>query len=159
MKKMDVKGQVSVEYLLVILVILVIFGSISIPLVQNSISSSMDISKTSDISTAVNSIANAVNVVYSNGPGAKRTLSVYIPVNSNFVFDGNAIKMDVTNVTVNNATKTVSADVPYTVGFQNSTTNGTTIGVQKGWYNNVTIQWPISSSSITVNMGSLSSTK
>ncbi len=60
--KMDVKGQVSAEYLLLALVFLIIIGSVTVPLVGSSISSSLDISSTSDVSAAINSITNAVGV-------------------------------------------------------------------------------------------------
>ncbi len=77
MDTMDVKGQASVEYLLLALVFLIIIGSVTVPLVGKAIDSSLDVSHSSDASAAINSIANAVGVVYSNGPGAKRTINVY----------------------------------------------------------------------------------
>ena len=40
----------------------------------------MDISDTSDVNAAINTITNAVGVVYANGPGAKRTVNVYFPI-------------------------------------------------------------------------------
>ncbi len=145
---MDVKGQVSVEYLLVILVILVIFGSISIPLVQNSISSSMGISQVSDAKTAVSSIANAVNVVYANGPGAKRTVSVYIPEDVSLVnfadttTNNSFLGMNIIyhNGTVNGTDTTASKNVNQSVNYNNF---NTPLTLTKGQHN-IQVSWPIS---------------
>jgi len=76
MDTMDVKGQASVEYLLLALVFLIILGSVTVPLAGDAIGNSTDVSHASDASAAINSIANAVGIVYSNGPGAKRTINV-----------------------------------------------------------------------------------
>jgi uncharacterized protein (UPF0333 family) len=162
---MDVKGQVSVEYLLVILVIIIILGSVSIPLIRTSINSSMDISKTSDASTAVNSIANAVNVVYANGPGAKRTVSVYIPVSSSLDYNGNSITMNVAGVAKNSSIpinesnsstmEGVNASVPCNVQFNStsSSTASSTIPVNKGQWYTVTVQWVVGDNCVTVTVG------
>ncbi len=93
--KMDVKGQVSAEYLLLALVFLIIIGSVTVPLIGNSISSSLDISHSSDVSAAINSITNAVGVVYANGPGAKRTINVYFPIPGTLNYASNTIQMPV----------------------------------------------------------------
>jgi uncharacterized protein (UPF0333 family) len=76
---MENKGQASAEYLLLLVVILIIIAAVTIPLAGSAVNNSMATSVTSDGVNAVQSIANAVNLVYGNGPGAKRTISVYIP--------------------------------------------------------------------------------
>lgn len=146
---MDAKGQVSAEYILIIFVVIIILSSVTLPLVGNSTKASMDISKTSDVSTAVNSIANAVNIVYSNGPGAKRTLSVYIPITSDSTYSNNDLVMYVTDVAKDSAvpindtnkaeaTKSVTASVPYGV----TVVTPSSASLTKGWYT-VTVEWPI----------------
>jgi uncharacterized protein (UPF0333 family) len=153
-KKMDVKGQVSVEYLLVILVIIIILGSVSIPLVKSSISSSMGISQVSDAKTAVSSIANAVNVVYANGPGAKRTVSVYIPESASLTNSttttGSFLVMGITyhNGTVNGNDINASKNVNQSVDYGNL---GLTSFPSKGWYN-VQVYWPIGTNQITITV-------
>lgn len=103
---MDNKGQLSVEYLLLLVVIFVVFGAMITYLVGPSIDSANDISDVSAASNAVNSIANAVNLVYANGPGSKRTIQVYIP-SGNFILSRNGNTL---NGTVNlvNGTKTTT---------------------------------------------------
>ena len=86
---MDSKGQVSAEYIFLILIFLIVLTSVTIPFAGNAISSSQNVSVTSDAQTALSSIVNAVNVVYSNGPGAKRTVNVYIPQDTNLNYNSN----------------------------------------------------------------------
>lgn len=142
---MDSKGQASAEYLLLILVILIVMGFIVTNLVSPSISSSMAVSQVSDAKTAVSTIANAVNVVYANGPGSKRTVSVYIPQATTLTANNKVIGMNINyedgaNGTV---TKYVNTTVPYNLIITNP-------NLSKNWYD-ITITWSIGSSAITVN--------
>jgi uncharacterized protein (UPF0333 family) len=139
---MDVKGQVSAEYLLLALVFLIIIGSVTVPLVGSSISSSLDISSTSDVSAAINSITNAVGVVYANGPGAKRTVNVYFPIPGTLNYASNAIQMQVPLQSGGN--KLISSNVPIAV-----TIAGGTVG--KGNYN-AQVAWASGTSPITVTL-------
>jgi uncharacterized protein (UPF0333 family) len=115
MFSMDENGQASVEYVLLSMIFLIILGSVTIPLISNSIDSSMDVSDTSNVNSAVNSIANAVGVVYANGPGAKRTINVYFPVAGTLNSNSTTISMPVTLNT--GATKNVTATVPIKVNY------------------------------------------
>ncbi len=145
MDTMDVKGQASVEYLLLALVFLIIIGSVSVPLVGTAITNSEDVSHSSDASAAINSIANAVGVVYSNGPGAERTINVYFSRGGTLAYNSanSTIYMSVfLNSTSTN--KVIDANVPIAVSFSpsgsvNSTTNY-----------NATITWPVSTNTINV---------
>lgn len=138
---MENKGQASAEYLLIFVVILIILAGITIPLVTNSVSSTMDISKTSDTNNAIQSIANAVNLVYANGPEARRTVNVYIPSTMDLI--GNNTQDIGMNVSLSNSTyKVVSASTNYNVTFSNAT-------FTKGWHN-VTVNWPVGSKFIVL---------
>lgn len=144
MDTMDIKGQASVEYLLLALVFLIIIGTVSVPLIGNAITNSEYVSHSSDASAAINSIANAVGVVYSNGPGAKRTINVYFSRGGQLTYNSGAIQMLVSlNSTINN---TVNANVPIAVIFngQNPVSNLTNY--------NATVTWPVGTSSINVNL-------
>ncbi|MEN6329943.1 MAG: hypothetical protein ABFC91_06595 [Methanobacteriaceae archaeon] len=139
---MDRKGQASAEYLLLIVVILLVMGWLLVNVYQPSISATMDVSTTSDAKNAVTNIANAANLVYANGPGAKRTLSVYVPADGTFVS--------------NNASKIIqfnSAGIAKPVNA--STSSNMTIvnpAVNKGWYNNITVEWILNTNYITVTI-------
>lgn len=142
--KMDVKGQVSAEYLLLALVFLIIIGSVTVPLVGRSISSSLDVSHTSDVSAAINSITNAVGVVYANGPGAKRTVNVYFPIAGILSYASNAIQMQVPLQSGGGGNKIISAKVPINVTINNG-------AIGEGNYNAV-IEWPSGTGPISVTL-------
>ena len=144
MFRMDENGQASVEYVLLALVFLIILSSVTIPLIGKSIDSSMDISDTSNVDSAVNSIANAVGVVYANGPGAKRTINVYFPADGVLTTTNNVLTMPVT--LSNGTNKNINAQLPYPVtlspnGNVNAKTNY-----------NATVTWATGANSITVTL-------
>lgn len=134
----DNKGQISAEYLLVIVVLLLVMGSITIPLVQKSVDATNDISWMSDANRAVDSLVNAVNVVYSNGPESRRTINFYIPKNMDLNITSNQIKIEVPNT--GNAT-----------GTTNQKLKSYNQPLTKGWYN-ATITWPAGSTEIEVSI-------
>jgi uncharacterized protein (UPF0333 family) len=146
---MENKGQASAEYLLLIVVILIILAAVTVPLVGSSVNATMDVSKSSDTKNAVESIANAVNIVYANGPGAKRTITIYIPETSTLT-SMNAVGGNVSNKVIgmgvllsNGTTKYVNASTDYNTTITNPSLTG------KTWYN-VTITWAVGSNFITV---------
>jgi uncharacterized protein (UPF0333 family) len=146
MLEMDVKGQASVEYLLLALVFLIIIGSVTVPLVGKSIDTSMDVSDTANVEAAITTITNAVGLVYSNGPGAKRTLNVYFPVSGTLSIVNSRLQMPVT--LSDGTTKNVNSTVPTNVTLSPSPAN-----VAKGNYN-VTVTWASGSSPILVTISS-----
>lgn len=142
MDTMDVKGQASVEYLLLALVFLIIIGSVTVPLISTAISDSLDISHTSDASAALNSIANAVGIVYANGPGAKRTLNVFFSRAGTISYANNSLQMSVP--LSNGVNKTVDSSVPIAVTLS---PNG---NILNNTNYNATVTWATGSSPINV---------
>ncbi len=147
---MDSRGQASAEYIFLILIFLIVLTTVTVPFAGDAISSSQNVSVTSDAKTALSTIVNAVNVVYSNGPGAKRTVNVYIPQNTQLVYDDKVLSLGLTDIPVNASNPGVSKEnvnlaVPYDVEVAPSGS------VTKGWHN-VTITWGVGNSSITVTI-------
>ncbi|HTX61715.1 MAG TPA: class III signal peptide-containing protein [Methanobacterium sp.] len=135
---MDSRGQASAEYLFLILIFLIILATVTIPFAGNAISSSQNVSVTSDAQTALSSIVNAVNVVYANGPGAKRTVSVYFPQDSTLSFSSNVLMLGLTNIPFNASNPgTLKPNVNETVPYNVTVTGGS---VAKGWHT-VVITW------------------
>lgn len=135
---MDSKGQISAEYLLLIAVVLVIISAVTIPLIDKSISASNDVSNVADAKKTVTEIANAVNIVYANGPGAKRTLSIYSTQNM-------ALQASTGVITLNSTPKPVNSTVSFPVTIVGGTLTKNT------WYTS-TVKWTPGSSTITVTM-------
>jgi uncharacterized protein (UPF0333 family) len=144
---MDRRGQASAEYLLLIVVILLVMGWLLVNVYQPSVGATMDVSKTSDASNAVNSIADAANLVYANGPGSKRTLNVYIPSPGNIkaVNDINPKLIGMNLTYGDGSTKFVNASTDYN-------TTITTIAPtdpSDHWYK-VTVEWLQNSKQISI---------
>ena len=148
---MDSRGQASAEYLFLILIFLIVLTTVTVPFAGNAISSSQNVSITSDAQTAISTLVNAINVVYANGPGAKRTVSLYIPQNTNLVYSTNVLALNLVNIPVNASNpgtmkSNVNATVPYPITVVPS--GG---AVSKGWHN-FAISWGVGSSSITITV-------
>jgi hypothetical protein len=154
---LDSKGQVSVEYLFLILIFLIILFTVTIPFASHAITDSQNVSVTSDAETAVSTIANAVDVVYANGPSSQRTVNVYIPQNNtNLIYDGtdNLLNLSLTGILVNASipnvnvpyvNATVPSNIPITI-----TGNNPIISTNTQWHT-FTISWPVGST-ITINI-------
>ena len=129
---MDSRGQLSVEYLLLLVVIFVVFGAMITYLIGPSIDSANDISDVSASSNLVNTYANTANIIYSNGPGSKRTIKFYIPVdNTTIITSGNTVSINVR--LSDNTTKVVNANTNYQIAAHSW-------NLSKGWHN-ATIYW------------------
>ncbi|MDP3035006.1 MAG: class III signal peptide-containing protein [Methanobacteriaceae archaeon] len=139
---MDKRGQVSVEYLLVILVLIVILSVVTIPLIGNSIDASNDVSDASDAKVATDTLANAADVVYANGPGAKRTVSFFVPQNGSLSFGNSTVALSLkysngTNDSINSSTQ-------YNLGNNTTTINSS-------WHT-ATVFWIVGNSFISVTI-------
>ncbi len=142
MKGMDKRGQVSVEYLLVVLVLILILSVVTIPLIGKSIDSSNDVSDASDAKVATDTLANAADVVYSNGPGSKRTVSFYVPQTGTLKFANSTVSLSL--VYSNGTNSSINSSTQYNLG--NNTTS-----VSSGWHTG-SVFWTIGNSYITVSI-------
>ena len=144
---MDSRGQVSAEYIFLILIFLIVLTTVTVPFAGNAISSSQNVSVTSDAKLALSTITNAINVVYANGPGAKRTVSVYIPQDTVLSYNDKVLSLGLTDIPVSSSDPNVlksdvNSDVPYAI-------NPSSISLTKGWHSFV-ITWGVGNSSITI---------
>jgi uncharacterized protein (UPF0333 family) len=142
MKGLDKRGQVSVEYLLVVLVLILILSIITIPLIGESIDSSNDVSDASDAKVATDTLANAADVVYANGPGAKRTVSFYIPQNGTLSFGNSTVALSL--VYSNGTNSSINSSTQYNLG--NNTTT-----ITSSWHT-ATVFWAQGNNFITVSI-------
>lgn len=155
--RLDDRGQISAEYLLLFVVILVVFGVMINNFIAPTIDASNNVSTVSDTKAVIESIADAMNVVYANGPGAKRTVNIHVPQNMNLTFDStndvvitNLANMNYTNNGTLNTNKSISAPMNYN-GIVNP--SGTPNQLQlntSGWYT-VQVYWDPTSGNFIVN--------
>ncbi len=140
--KMDNKGQMSVEYLLVVLVVILVLSIVTIPLISNSIDASNDVSHSSDAKVSASTIANAADTVYANGPGAKRTISFYIPESTKIILSDKKVIIPIQSSS--NGIINVNATTQYSLDDK-------TLTVNKGWYDAV-VSWEVGAKVIDVKL-------
>lgn len=93
----------------------------------------MNVSTVSDAKNAVVTIGNAVNIVYADGPGATRTLSVYIPQNMSVSANNNILGMSVNNLNYTSNGNTMSNKYVNTSIDYSGNIPAITLG--SGWHN------------------------
>ena len=143
--RLDHRGQISAEYLLLFVVILTVLLFMISNFIGPTIDASNNVSAVSDTNVVVKSIADAVNVVYSNGPGAKRTLNVNVPQDMTLTFDSDnqvvTTNRDDLNYTQNGTaytSKEVSAPMYYNPTDENK--DITPLTLTKGWHT-IQVYW------------------
>ncbi|WP_405290241.1 class III signal peptide-containing protein [Methanobrevibacter sp.] len=84
---MDSKGQVSLEYLLIFSISLIILIVFTLPLLEQSMDNTFDVSDSIKTKADLSKIAQAINEVYGDGQGSKQT--VYLDIDK-------PVKIDIT---------------------------------------------------------------
>ncbi len=153
---LDDRGQISAEYLLLLVVILTVFSFMISNFIGPTIDASNNVSAVSDTNVVVKSIADAVNIVYSNGPGAKRTLNVNVPKDMTLTFDGTSqlleVNKDDLNYTLPDGSQSTSKSVTapmYYKGDVNPSTTPDQLKLSKGW-RTVQVYWNSTNGAFTV---------
>ena len=139
--RLDNRGQISAEYLLIFVVILTVFLFMITNFIGPTIDASNNVSAVSDAKIAVDNIANAVNIVYANGPGAKRTVNVNVPQDMTLTFDNDAhiVKADLNNLNykLENGTVATSKTLNATIDYKGSINS---LPLSKGGHN-IQVYW------------------
>ena len=72
----DSKGQVSLEYLLILVVSLMILIVFTLPLMEDSIKMTLDVSDSLKVKSDLSDIVSAITTVYNEGQGSKQTVHI-----------------------------------------------------------------------------------
>ena len=91
------RGQLSVEFIVVISGLLIILAAVTIPMYNQARADAEKVSKLADAREAANTLVNAINVVYAAGVGSRQTVEYWLPpgvVSVSFV-DGAENRADV----------------------------------------------------------------
>jgi uncharacterized protein (UPF0333 family) len=143
----DLKGQLSLEFLLISFLAILILVSITLPLANLGIDLGFDSSASLEIKSELSKIANGVDSVYSNGAGSKRTIAIQVPKDLTVRFSKNPNSDEglatVYNVLSDGSMKKIELSYKYpNLNFD--------LHLIKG-YNAIIIEWPLNSSEIIVN--------
>jgi hypothetical protein len=91
------RGQLSIEFLVVISGLLIIVAVVTMPLYNQARADADRVTRLADAREAVNTIVNALNTVYAGGVGARQTVEYRLPngvLSISFV-DGEENRVDV----------------------------------------------------------------
>lgn len=152
---MDIKGQATLEYLLIFFVLIIILSIVSIPLLLSSLETAADVTSAIETKSFLTEVQKNIKIIYSLDVGSKRTLSIYVPCDMklyhNYNFDKHYLSTTLT--LSDNTKKTVKVEVPCDVSF-NGYINNHYVTLNKSWYYNTEVKWYTSSNgtrSINVN--------
>ena len=140
----DNKGQLSLEYILSSMIVILIISLISVPILLTAIDYSNDIIDSINSKNELNKITDAIDFCYSSGKGSKRMVYVEFnkDINLRLYNDGNKglASIDL-NLSDNKKEMNSSFDYP------NLNEN---IHLSKG-FNKIIVQWNEDSNRIEVN--------
>ena len=136
----DSHGQVSFEYLLIFTVSLIVLIVFTMPLVNQSMKTTVDVSDSIDVKYDLSKIASAVSTVYGEGQGAKQTVNVQtsnsfkVNVGSSFLYSN--LKLE------DNKNKMIKFSY-------NSNLKSSSLYLHKG-ENIIVVEWPINSENMVI---------
>lgn len=88
------KGQLTVEYLIILVTMLLLFSSISSDLMEFSLRSTVELQTGEMIRAANLVLENSVNAIKLQGPGAKKTIYLRAPSDCDYVVGSGQITLD-----------------------------------------------------------------
>lgn len=133
-------GQVSLEYLLIFAISLMILMLFTLPLAEESIESTIDISDSLNAKSEMSKISQAVKEVYGEGQGSRHTVNVNL---------NKKIKITVTNSHVSCNLKLKSNSNKQIKEYFNSNIKKTSFTLNKG-PNTLIVEWPMNSKNMIV---------
>ncbi len=79
---MKMKGQVAIEFMFIILIVIVYITTVTMPLVKESKDAVTDVDSIARANNETQKIVNAINDIYLMGEGSRQTVTVYVPENT-----------------------------------------------------------------------------
>ena len=78
------KGQISVEYLIILVVMVLLFSSVSLDLTEYSLNQTLNVQTGEMLRSSNITMTNVINTMNIQGPGAKKLVSLRAPADCNF---------------------------------------------------------------------------
>ena len=142
--KMDIKGQLSLEYVLSSMIVILIISLISVPILLTAMDYSNDIIDSINAKSELSKITDAIDFCYASGKGSKRI--VYADFNRNvdmrFYNDGKRGFASI-NLNLSDNAKEIISSFDYNGLNEN-------IHLSKG-FNKISVKWDEDSNAIEVN--------
>ena len=136
----DDRAQISMEYLLIFAVSLIILMVFTLPLAEESIKNTIDVSDSLNAKYAVSKIAQAIREVYGEGQGSKRTIDLDLE---------RKITISVSDIHISCSIKLKGGSNKQIRESFKSTLKKNSITLNKG-RNVVAVEWPIGSGNMII---------
>lgn len=131
----DSRGQVSLEYLLIFAVGLIILIVFTLPLLEESMGSTFDISNSIKVKSDLSRLSQAISQVYGQGQGSRRVIDLDIDTPIKISIDDNYVSSKIN--LKNNKIKEIK--IPVKSKLKNNS-----FKLSKG-KNTFVIEWPVDS--------------
>ncbi len=133
-------GQISLEYMLIFTISLIILIVFTLPLAENSIKYTLDISDSLNVKSDMLKIVNAIKQVYSEGQGSKQTIK----------FESkNKLKITISDNCISTSFKLKSNSKKDIKEYVISNIKKTSISLNKG-ENVIIVEWPMNSENMLI---------
>ena len=139
--KKESRGQVSLEYILIFTISLIILMVFTLPLSEESVSNTLDVSDSLNVKYGMSKVAQSIKEVYGEGQGSKQTISMDSPKN---------IKVTVGNNYVSCKLKLKSNQYKEIREYCGSNLKETSITLEKG-ENRIIVEWPVGSDNMIIH--------
>lgn len=131
---LDNKGQLSLEYILGAMIVILIISLISVPILLNTIDYSNDIIDSLNAKNEMNKITDAIDFCYSSGKGSRKIVFTDLYKSCTIKFSSNGQKgIASINLNLSKETKNIMSDFQY--GGLNKN-----LELSKG-FNKILVQW------------------
>ena len=137
---LDNRGQISFEYLMIFAISLIILIVFTLPLVQNAIEDTLDVSDSVDVKYDLSKISQAIKEVYAQGQGAKKEV---------VLDESRAIKIDIAQSYVSCNLKLKDNSLKSLRQYYQSNLGKSSISLKKG-ENVLVVEWPEGSENMVI---------
>ena len=142
--KMDKKGQLSLEYILLSMMAILIISLLSVPILLAAIDYSSDIIDSINSKAELSKITDAIDYCYSSGKGSKRMVYVDFNQDVDVKLSNNGKKgLASINLILSDNAKEITSSFDYTGLNEN-------IHLSRG-FNKILVKWDEDSNMIEVN--------
>ena len=136
----DTQGQVALEYLMIFAISLLLLIVFTLPLAENTIENTLDVSDSLKLKSDLSSIAGAIERVYGEGQGAKQTVNIHSSKDFKVTVTPNSISS--TLKLNDNSNKNIK--VTYSSNLAKSS-----FSLGKG-LNTIVVEWPVNSKNMKI---------
>lgn len=136
----DNKGQVSLEYLLIFAISIAILIVFTLPLTEQAVVDTLDVSTSLDVKNDLSKITHAIEKVYGEGQGSKQTVNI---------ISRDKVKIYLTDNHISCKMKLKSGSYKSLDEYYESNLLGSSITLNRG-ENILVVEWPENSDKMVI---------